>query len=154
PSFLWQISTDSAGHPIFGNTTPTPAIAIVALTEAGVRTQVPVAILPGGGGQQNPCATAPSHPATTNITLNDPENPSNSSGSIYSISDFSAPDLRCWSTNSNNSQGSSGLGNFQNGTSATGNSITIVRLDTGQVIQHFTGIGYFGWAGNGHQGDL
>jgi type IV pilus assembly protein PilY1 len=155
PTFLWQMSTSSAGNPIFGSATPSPAITIVAINVSGTRTQVPVAILPGGTGTQaSSCPTPPAHPSTSNITLNDPSNPSNTSGAIYSISNFNAPPLRCWSTNGNNSQGNSGVGNFHNGSSATGNSITIVRLDTGAVLQNFTGVGYYGWVGNGQPGDL
>ena len=86
PTFLWQISTNSTGSPIFGNNTPSPAITIVAITENGTRTQVPVAILPGGGGVQAPTCAAPPAPrrppascATIPTTRRTPRAPSTTS---------------------------------------------------------------------------
>jgi type IV pilus assembly protein PilY1 len=155
PTFLWQLATDDANHPLFGATTPTPSIAIVTLDSHYTgshhytdRTQVPVAILPGGTGTQaTPCPNG----ATTYVapmTNIDPFNPSNPNGTIFPISSFVGPPLRCWTQAADNSQGVLGIGNFNNGSSASGNSITIVRLDTGEVLAHFTGPNYFGAIGN------
>jgi type IV pilus assembly protein PilY1 len=150
PQFLWQISTDVAGHRLFGATTPTPAIAIVPILEGGVRTSVPVAILPGGSSTLlTPCTTPPAHPANSTLTWNDPNNPSNPSGTLFNLSGFTPPPLRCWQSYSPSNP--SVIPN--NGTFATGNSLTIVRLDTGLVLAHITGAGYYGAIGNGVLGD-
>jgi type IV pilus assembly protein PilY1 len=156
PTFLWQISTDAQGHPLFGAQTPTPAITIVAIDQGSGRTQVPVAILPGGTGTlASDCDNPPTQASASHIKLNDPLglNPSNKNGSVWNITGgYNPPNLRCWSNQQNN-QGNQGQGNFNNGTSATGNSLTVVRLDTGSVLAHFTGAGYFGGIGNGQQAD-
>ncbi len=157
PQFLWQISTDGYGHPMFGAITPTPAIAIVALLENGVRTQVPVAILPGGAGVlSSTCTNPPPFPPRGLITLNDPNNPSNPAGSPFNVASFNGPPLRCWNGGGDDTwswTNNNAIAHFGNGTAATGNSLTIVRVDTGKVLAHFTGANYFGAVGGGLQPD-
>ncbi len=162
PSFLWQLATDGIGQPMFGATTPTPAITIVTLDASYVgtshtymaRTQVPVAILPGGTGTQAiPCGIMGNTGPGLYMSNADQFNPSNPNGTLFPLATFTGPPLRCWGATMDNSQGGHGQGNFNNGTSATGNSITIVRLDTGEVLAHFTGAGYYGAVGNGFQND-
>src|SRR5262249_52279159 len=100
PRFLWQLSTDAAGNPIFGNTVPTPAIAIVpTLASDGTRTQVAVAILPGGSGTlASTCPTPPKPTPTSGITTSSTANPNNPQGSpnYFNVTN-SPPPLRCWS---------------------------------------------------------
>src|SRR4029453_6291637 len=48
PIFLWQLSTDIYGRPLFGTSSGTPAVATIALQEASAIKEVAVAILPGG----------------------------------------------------------------------------------------------------------
>jgi type IV pilus assembly protein PilY1 len=158
PQFLWQISTDGFGNPMFGATTPTPAIAVVAVTESNVRTQVPVAILPGGSGTLTPCTATntPAAPPHTNVLLGDPNNPNNpptSTTTFFKVPSFNAPPLRCWNNQAPSGSPASGGQHFGNGTTASGNSVTIVRIDTGQVLANFTGTGYFGAVGFGVQVD-
>ena len=151
PQFLWQLSTDGAGNPIFGKTVPTPAITTVPIVQAGTRTQVAVAILPGGSGTLAPtCPTPPSASPTSGITIPSTANPNNpqASGSYFSVPN-NPPKLRCWATTFVPGNATTSSNQLGNGMASTGNSITIVRLDTGQVLAHFTGTGYSGAAGNG-----
>jgi type IV pilus assembly protein PilY1 len=137
PEFLWQLSTDAAGYPMFGLTTPTPTIAIVAIMIGGTLTQVPVAILPGGSGTSIPCIGTPPQSPVFNATVvngvpisiaspNDMAglNLNNKNGANMVNASHQA--LRCWD-------------NSVNSTRASGNSLTIARLDTGQVLAHFIG---------------
>jgi len=157
PQFLWQISTDGLGHPMFGAITPTPAVAIVPIMEGGVRTQVAVAILPGGAGiLSNTCTNPPPFPPHLAITPNDPNNPSNPGGSPFNLSSFNAPRLRCWNGGGDDTwswTNNNPAGHFGSGGAATGNSITVVRLDNGKVLAHFTGANYYGAVGGGLQPD-
>ncbi len=156
PQFLWQLSTDGVGNPIFGVTTPTPAVAIVALNIAGATTQVPVAILSGGSGAlaASSCAVPPPHPPTTGIATKNPNNPSNPSGAALPLDVHNLPPLRCWAGNTVYDVGTNHAVGNNNGAASTGNAITIVRLDTGAVLAHFTGAGYWGASGiGGLQGD-
>jgi type IV pilus assembly protein PilY1 len=148
PEFLWQLSTDASGNPMFGLTTPTPTIAIVAITIGGTLTQVPVAILPGGSGATIPCVGAPPVskvlsammvPGTPSYPIsiaapNDPNNlnQNNPGGGLNHLGALAQP-LSCWD-------------NSVNSTRASGNSLTIVRLDTGQVLAHFIGSSALGGA--------
>ena len=129
PQFLWQLSTDAVGNPMFGKNTPTPTIASVSVypdpTHPSTPTQVAVAILPGGSGSLVTCPSSgnPVSPATSGFMPSDPSNHNNS------INVPATPaTVNCW-------QAAGG---------STGNSLTIARLDTGQVLMHFTGPGYKG----------
>lgn len=133
PYFLWQMSTDAGGTPLFGSATPTPAIAIVnvSLSPGAAPTQLPIAILPGGTGTLLPSVTsctttAPIPGFGSNIAVTDGNN-------LHLLTGVnnSPPPLRCWDMSTNNSR-------------ASGNSLTIVRLDTGRVLAHLIGQNYSG----------
>ncbi|APR81865.1 Type IV fimbrial biogenesis protein PilY1 [Minicystis rosea] len=143
PRFLWQLSTDDRGNPLFGSTTPTPAIAIanVKLDSGGVQ-QVPIAILPGGntGAIATKCnkkdtKTSPIGQTYSNVLLNDANNPHLLSGITAA-----PPDVQCWSKTKNANRSS-------------GNSLVIARLDTGKVLAYFVGKGYSGAPKVGDGGD-
>lgn len=130
PRFLWQLSTDFDGDHLFGSTTPTPAIAIVNITQGGITQQVPVAIMAGGGTASTVghCANSlKSVPAANSAALlNDNTNPHLLTGVVAS-----PPDLRCWSMKKN--QGRS-----------TGNALYVARLDNGQLLAAYLGQKYRG----------
>jgi type IV pilus assembly protein PilY1 len=142
PRFLWQLSTDDRGNPIFGANTPTPAIALVNVKIGGVVQQVPLAILPGGNtgaiatnchGNDSP--NSPVGATYSNVLLNDASNPHLLGGVTPS-----PPDLQCWSKAKNNNR-------------STGNSLVIARLDTGKVLGFFLGTNYSGGPKYGDGGD-
>lgn len=115
PKFLWQLSTDSAGNKLFGDTTSTPGIATIELEENGVVKEVAVAVLAGGTAPldtiNNTCARkGSSTPLIPNTSAYQPRNA-----------------VRCW--------GSAGT----TGVVGPARSITLVRLDNGQVIRTFRG---------------
>jgi type IV pilus assembly protein PilY1 len=113
PTFLWQLSTDDAGAPLFGKSTPTPAIATVAIKDqSGALKEVAVAILPGGSAPLNVGACP-------RLETDFPH--------IVSPGGFTPRDsVRCWG---------------EPGAPTTGpaRSLTIVRLDTGEVLMNFRG---------------
>jgi len=114
PQFLWQISTNTAGDPLFAGKTVKPAITTVAIDDGNqdVR-EVAVAILPGG-------ATTLASGTCSRITT---------SSTVWSLDKFQPKlgnnSVRCW----------------QDGTGKVGpaRSLTIVRLDNGQVVMNFRG---------------
>ncbi|XYI00799.1 hypothetical protein ACMHYB_13975 [Sorangium sp. So ce1128] len=123
PRFLWQLSRDSNDDELFGETTPTPAIATVAIERNGELREVAVAILPGGSApldtNQSACArkstTHPFFQPTGNLAVRD--------------------SVRCWGQRSTT------------GEVGPARSLTIVRLDTGEVIRTFRGLTAEGPAG-------
>jgi type IV pilus assembly protein PilY1 len=116
PRFLWQLSKDSAGAPLFGDTTSTPTIATITLADSGSDVkEVAVAILPGGteGALSPPCAPTGYQSATNGNTGNP----------ISLMKDPGYQErsqVRCWKP-------------------GAGRSITIVRLDSGEVLMNFRG---------------
>lgn len=136
PLFLWQLSSDGYGNPMFGAQTPTPAIASIALNIGGTRTQIPVAILSGGTGTMMACGvtvppTSPVLTASASAAVpNDVNNPNNPASVGNTLAAQAIP-LHCWD-------------NTLKGTQSSGNSLTIVRLDTGEVLAHFIGQNYTG----------
>jgi type IV pilus assembly protein PilY1 len=114
PQFLWQLSTNTAGDPLFGSKTIKPTIATIALDDGNqdVR-EVAVAILPGGG---------------TSLTTGTC-NRLTAGSAVWSLDSFQPKlgvnSVRCW----------------QDATGKVGpaRSLTIVRLDNGQVIMNFRG---------------
>ena len=143
PHFLWQVSTDAIGTPIFGSSTPTPAIAIVSVSipPGAAPIQLPIAILPGGatGATLDNCdsslKTSPVSGSSSNILVSDASNQH-----LLSSVTLSPPPLRCWDMQKNSGRSS-------------GNSLTIVRLDTGKVLAHFIGKNYSGAPHNGGNGN-
>ncbi|WP_437512228.1 hypothetical protein [Sorangium sp. So ce1099] len=123
PRFLWQLSRDDNNDALFGETTPTPAIATVAIETNGELREVAVAILPGGSApldtNQSACArkstTHPFFQPTGNLAVRD--------------------SVRCWGHRSTT------------GEVGPARSLTIVRLDTGEVIRTFRGLAAEGPAG-------
>lgn len=111
PKFLWQLSTDVDGNKLFGKSTPTPTIANLAIKNTnGEIKEIAVAILAGGESPLSSGACA-RQPKSYNIFQ-----PKGSYGIRNNI--------RCWQNNS------------QEG---PGRSLTIVRLDTGEVLMNFRG---------------
>ena len=116
PRFLWQLSKDAAGNPLFGDTTSTPTIATVTLPDSGTDVkEVAVAILPGGteGALPPPCATT-GYQTGTNPNTGNPMSLMKDPG--YQ----ERAQVRCWK-------------------SGAGRSLTIVRLDSGEVLMNFRG---------------
>ena len=112
PYFLWQLATDAGGAPLFGDATPPPAIATLEIESAGEVKEVAVAILAGGSA---PIATGscPRQSATSPLVP---------SGGAYPP----RAAVRCW--------GAAG-----GGAVGPARSITIVRLDNGEVLRTFRG---------------
>lgn len=112
PKFLWQLATSADGTPLFGGATPTPAIATVALKDGASVKEVAVAILPGGSAPLKAGACARTSQAYPNLQPK---------GSF-------APraEVRCW-------------GEPGSATTGPSRSLTIARLDTGEVLMSFRG---------------
>lgn len=114
PQFLWQLSTNTAGDPLFASKTVKPAITTVAIDDGNqdVR-EVAVAILPGGATS---LATGTCGRLSTGST-------------VWSLDKFQPKlgnnSVRCWQDAS--------------GKVGPARSLTIVRLDNGQVIMNFRG---------------
>ena len=114
PRFLWQLSTNAAGDPLFSGKTIKPAITTVAIDDGNqdVR-EVAVAILPGG-------ATSLSTGTCSRLTT---------TSTVWPVDTYQprlgANSVRCW----------------QDATGKVGpaRSLTIVRLDNGQVVMNFRG---------------
>jgi type IV pilus assembly protein PilY1 len=115
PKFLWQLSTDDSGSPLFGDTSSTPAIATVAMNGAGGDVEeVAVAILPGGAAPVQSGGCGRSTPAATlaGVDVN----------GVY----VPRAKIRCW--------GAPGAT-----TPGPARSLTIVRLDNGELLMNFRG---------------
>jgi len=110
PKFLWQLSTSDSDEPLFGKKTPTPAITNLAIDIAGTRTEVAVAILAGGSGSAVDPVTSCAR-AATGAVASAPAAPYTPRANV-----------RCWQDTGGSASGSSGR------------SVTIVRLDTGEVL--------------------
>jgi type IV pilus assembly protein PilY1 len=115
PKFLWQLSTDDAGNQLFGKGSSTPLITSVymdtKLSTEPVRL-VDVAVLPGGLGD---ASTGTNCTATGDLASAIPTDTGQGFRST----------LRCYGVN----------GASKN--SIAGRSLTIVRLDTGEIIRTF-----------------
>ena len=114
PQFLWQLSTDGAGNPLFADKTVKPTITTIAVDDGNQDVkEVAVAILPGG-------AKSLSNGICNRITTG---------STVWSLDKFQPKlggnSVRCWG----------------DGTGKVGpaRSLTIVRLDNGQVIMNFRG---------------
>jgi type IV pilus assembly protein PilY1 len=110
PKFLWQLTSDTNGNPLFGSGGATPIITTVLLEDDGLDArEVPVAILPGGSGGAGSAGPVPATPGCPRATTD--------------FSKFGAYPPRsrvpCYDTN---------LG---------ARSLTIVRLDNGKIIRTF-----------------
>jgi type IV pilus assembly protein PilY1 len=110
------------------------------MNEGGVRTQVAVAFLAGGSGTSVNCigGNQPISAWPGNVKLNNP-NPSNTDllgGVKFALPAVNTQQgLHCWKPGPQvTTQGCNG-----DCTSAIGSTLTIVRLDNGQVIAHLMG---------------
>ena len=110
PKFLWQLTSDTNGNPLFGSGGATPIITTLLIEEGGAEArEVPVAILPGGSGGAGSAGTVPATPGCARATTD--------------LSKFASypprPRVPCYTTN---------LG---------ARSLSIVRLDNGKIIRTF-----------------
>jgi type IV pilus assembly protein PilY1 len=121
PTFLWQLSTDSAGNPLFGSSVPQPSLATITLQDGTDVKEVAVAILAGGSAPVQTGSPPPSCPrqqtSWPNLTLTS----SNSANFVIRSS------VRCWGPPAATNTGAS-------------RSVTIVRLDTGEVLMNLRGV--------------
>jgi type IV pilus assembly protein PilY1 len=107
PRFLWQLTNDVHGHPLFGSGGTTPAITTVFIGNK----EVAVAVLPGGRGSPGGAGAG--------------------SGCARQTTDFSAIDTSSpWGQPRANVPCYTGAG-------TAARSLTIVRLDTGEIIKSF-----------------
>jgi type IV pilus assembly protein PilY1 len=115
PKFLWQLTTDDAGNAIFGKTSPNPTVTTV-FVNTGAATEpnreVPVAVLPGGEGDA---------PTTGTCTAGPMMNAQDHLGAALTY----RPQVRC----------------YKSSNSVRARSLTIVRLDTGQILRTFRPFG-------------
>jgi type IV pilus assembly protein PilY1 len=117
PVFLWQLTkVPSTNVPLFGAHGATPAITQVAITESdGNVHEVGVAILPGGL-DKTPTSQPKCPRYNTNKKITDDWGPT---------AGGARADVRCW--------GSTGTVTDY----VVGRSVTVVRLDTGEVLATF-----------------
>jgi type IV pilus assembly protein PilY1 len=128
PKFLWQLSTDDAGNQLFGKGSATPLITTLYMdtkqSTEPIR-EVAVAVLPGGLGDA-PTSTG----ATCNTADKTTAIPGTTAGSTGSpTSSAFRSNIRCYGAN----------GSSVNSLAAR--SLTIVKLDTGEVIRTFRPFG-------------
>lgn len=110
PKFLWQLTSDASGNPLFGSGGATPIITTLLIQDDGQDArEVPVAILPGGSGGAGTAGSIAATPGCARATTD--------------FSQFGSfpprPRVPCYTQN---------LG---------ARSLTIVRLDTGKIIRTF-----------------
>jgi type IV pilus assembly protein PilY1 len=113
PRFLWQLTTDAEGKPLFGPHGSTPLITTLYFTPPGATTarEVAVAVLPGGRAAVGSSGTGAGCPQTPNLALDALE---------FSDSVKPRKAVRCYS-----------------GDDLKARSLTIVRLDTGEIVRTF-----------------
>jgi type IV pilus assembly protein PilY1 len=111
PRFLWQVTQDSAGNPLFGLRGATPLITTLFFDDGGTIKEVAVAVLPGGSGG---AAIAPP-PGDTGCARKH-------SGPHDQLPADRQP------RDAVNCYAASGKG---------GRSLTVVRLDSGEIIRTF-----------------
>jgi len=112
PRFLWQITSDASGNPLFGTGGATPVITTLLVDEDGTGAkEVPVAILPGGPGDVGSIGTG-AQPGCQRASV--------AAGTLPKLGDYVARSyVPCYTTN---------LG---------ARSLTIVRLDSGKILRTF-----------------
>ncbi len=107
PKFLWQLVTDAAGNPLFGSGGGTPLITTVFIDKK----EVAVAVLPGGYGSPGTNGAVNQDGCTRKGTL---------SASFYDLALAPRTSIPC----------------YQN-TAILARSLTVVRLDTGEILRTF-----------------
>lgn len=112
PRFLWQLTTDASGNPIFGRSSTTPVITTLFFVPDGQTAprEVAVALLPGGAGDVGDAGTGVGCPATAN----------NFDSLKFSHKVKPRSRVRCYS-----------------GGDVHARSLTVVRLDTGEIVRTF-----------------
>jgi type IV pilus assembly protein PilY1 len=109
PRFLWQLTQDASGAPLFGNGGATPLITTLFFdTGAGELKEVAVAVLPGGEDPDGPTGNSVTRKDST------PDNVDSAFPARGNINEYGT-----------------GLGN------GGARSLTIVRLDSGEIIRTF-----------------
>lgn len=110
PKFLWQLSTDSAGRPLFGTGGATPLITTVLLDKL----EVAVAVLPGG---------YPEKAGTAKIGSSDTAGCARKGTYGSWPTDVPAPrtDVKC----------------YYEDDAKRARSVTVVRLDSGEILRTF-----------------
>lgn len=110
PKFLWQLSTDNAGGRLFGRSVPSPTITTVALRDGANIKEVAVAVLAGGSAPLLGDGCPRQPKSYSHIQTQGP----------YGVRNT----VRCWDNT---------------GAQGPGRSLTIVRVDTGEVLMSFRG---------------
>lgn len=120
PVFLWQLATSIQGRALFGQSSGTPTIATVALQDGTSVKEVAVAILPGGYSGE-PVTPCPAALDVGRRTTD-----------FTHISSSYQPrtKVRCWKR-------------------GAARSLTIARIDTGEILMHLRGHQNDGPVGNG-----
>lgn len=115
PTFLWQLSTDETGAPLFGKETPRPAITTILLDDGkGDVEEVAVAVLAGGQSVPPNGKTCPRITQGSIVAPDEPFLPS-----------FGPGAARCHED--------------ENGKVGPARSLTITRIDTGEILASFRG---------------
>lgn len=107
PRFLWQLTRDGAGQPLFGKTIAAPLITTLYVTQGQQLVELPVAVLPGGLSQN---AAAPSGSCTA---------PTEGAFKVDTDYPLRKLPLRCFTS------------------TEPSRSLTIVRLDSGEILATF-----------------
>jgi type IV pilus assembly protein PilY1 len=122
PKFRWQLTdmpkepSSSAVRQIFGSHSATPAITSVFMNVSGTAREVGVAILPGGS-DGGPVGTTSCDRASVTAT------PTYGNAEPPASSDYKRGDkVHCWAAS---------------GQPVVGRSLSVVRLDTGEIIKTF-----------------
>jgi len=120
PKFLWQLTTDTDGNQLFGDSSGTPTIATLFFTPYGGTTplEIPVALLPGGDGGTPP-STKSTDPGCDRA---DP------SPTGFDTSIKPRGKVPCYTDDGTTSNRAA---------ARRARSLTIVRLDTGEIIRTF-----------------
>jgi len=118
PQFLWQLTTDASGSPLFGDSGSTPTIATLYFDPSGGANprEISVAILPGGNGGAPPIATG------TGCDRAD------LSPSGFDTTTKPRLKVPCYTDDA---------GTTNRAAARRGRSLTIVRLDTGEILRTF-----------------
>ena len=117
PKFLWQLTTDGSGNPIFGDSGGTPTITTLFFDPdaSGTPREVSVALLPGGNGGTPPDTTVQCDRADLSVAGFDSTTKPRTNVPCY--------------TNT--------VGTTDRDAARRARSLTVVRLDTGEIIRTF-----------------
>jgi type IV pilus assembly protein PilY1 len=124
PHFLWQLTggdTTNGLNLVFGKYSATPAITTIVMDPDGTgKREVGVAILPGGTSYTGPLSSTTSCPRSTKVSNALP-------ASGYAL----GTTVRNWANDPQTAC---------NTTAVAGRSVSIVRLDTGEVVRVFANL--------------